>query len=178
MPAVLRQMLGVFLRAARSPGASDTIARIAEPLLPARFNAMQHAGGRQFAQAGPHRPDRLLDHMYQRLCSIGDDPAQTIVRGEEAGSWSVDEMDKVRATLDPLDRTDACGFPELSDRQPSCRRLIRAAMAVALETRVPFLDKDVDEFAARIPPVWSSRQPRQMAGQTGALPARSTKSGR
>src|ERR1700751_1683913 len=36
----------------------------------------------------------------------------------------------------------------------------RAAMAVGLETRVPFLDKDVVEFAARIPPTMKVRAGR------------------
>ena len=40
------------------------------------------------------------------------------------------------------------------------QKVDRAAMAVALETRVPFLDKDVVEFAARIPPGMKVRDGR------------------
>ena len=148
MPAVLRQMLGVFLRAV-SPEPAGTIARIAGPLLPARFNVRR--AGDQFAKLARIVGSTSLDHMYRQLCSIDDDPAQTIVRGEEAGSWSVNEMDKVTATLDPLDRmTLADSLSYLTD--DILQKVDRAAMAVALETRVPFLDKDVVEFAARIPP--------------------------
>jgi asparagine synthase (glutamine-hydrolysing) len=32
------------------------------------------------------------------------------------------------------------------------QKVDRAAMAISLETRVPFLDRDVVEFAARVPP--------------------------
>jgi asparagine synthase (glutamine-hydrolysing) len=40
------------------------------------------------------------------------------------------------------------------------QKVDRAAMAVALETRVPFLDKDVVEFAARVPPSMKVRDGR------------------
>jgi asparagine synthase (glutamine-hydrolysing) len=88
--------------------------------------------------------------MYRQLCSIDDDPAQTIVQGAEISSWSDDEMDKIKIELDPLDRmTLADSLSYLTD--DILQKVDRAAMAVALETRVPFLDKDVVEFAARIP---------------------------
>ena len=148
MPAVLRQILGVFLRAV-SPEPAGTIARIASPLLPARFNV--RLAGDQLAKLGRIVGSDSLDHMYQELCSIDNDPTQTIVHGEEAGSWSADEMDRVKVDLDPLDRmTLADALSYLTD--DILQKVDRAAMAVALETRVPFLDKDVVEFAARIPP--------------------------
>jgi asparagine synthase (glutamine-hydrolysing) len=97
--------------------------------------------------------------MYRVLCSIDSDPAQTIMGGEEAGSWSSAEMDKVGAKLDPLDRmTLADALSYLTD--DILQKVDRAAMAVALETRVPFLDKDVVEFAARIPPGMKVRDGR------------------
>ena len=40
------------------------------------------------------------------------------------------------------------------------QKVDRAAMAVSLETRVPFLDSDVVEFAARIPPAMKVRDGR------------------
>jgi len=148
MPAVFRQALSIFLRAV-SPEPAGTIARIASPLLPARFNVRR--AGDQLAKLARIVGSPSLDHMYHELCSIDNDPAQTIVLGAEAGSWSADEMDRVKVRLDPLDRmtlADSLGY--LTD--DILQKVDRAAMAVALETRVPFLDKDVVEFAARIPP--------------------------
>jgi asparagine synthase (glutamine-hydrolysing) len=59
-------------------------------------------------------------------------------------------MEKVSPALDPLDRmTLADSLSYLTD--DILQKVDRAAMAVALEARVPFLDKDVVEFAARIP---------------------------
>ena len=156
MPAALRQMLGVFLRAV-SPEPAGTIARLAAPLLPARFNVRR--AGDQVAKLARIVGSPSLDHMYRELCSIDDDPAQTIMHGEEAGSWSTDEMDKVKVELDPLDRmTLADALSYLTD--DILQKVDRAAMAVALETRVPFLDKDVVEFAARIPPGMKVRDGR------------------
>jgi len=65
----------------------------------------------------------------------------------------------VKVELDPLDRmTLADALSYLSD--DILQKVDRAAMAVALETRVPFLDKDVVEFAARIPPRMKVRNGR------------------
>ena len=148
MPAALRHALGIFLRAV-SPEPAGTIARLAAPLLPARFNVRR--AGDQMAKLARIVGSTSLDHMYQELCSIDNDPAQTVLQGEESGSWSAEEMSKVKMELDPLDRmTLADSLSYLTD--DILQKVDRAAMAVALETRVPFLDKDVVEFAARIPP--------------------------
>jgi len=64
-----------------------------------------------------------------------------------------------KVELDPLDRmTLADSLSYLTD--DILQKVDRAAMAVALETRVPFLDKDVVEFAARIPPGMKVRDGR------------------
>jgi asparagine synthase (glutamine-hydrolysing) len=97
--------------------------------------------------------------MYRELCSIDNDPAQTVLRGEEDSSWSAEEMSKVKMELDPLDRmTLADSLSYLTD--DILQKVDRAAMSVALETRVPFLDRDVVEFAARIPPGMKVRDGR------------------
>ena len=156
MPAVLRQMLGVFLRAA-SPEPAGTIGRIASPLLPSRFNVRR--AGDQMAKLARIIGSTSLDDMYRELCSIDNDPAQTVLQGEDGGSWSAEEMNKVRVKLDPLARmTLADSLSYLTD--DILQKVDRAAMAVALETRVPFLDKDVVEFAARIPPGMKVRDGR------------------
>ena len=147
MPAALRRALAAFLRAV-SPEPVGAFARVASPLLPARFNVRR--AGDQVAKLARIVGSPSLDHMYRELCSIDDDPAQTILQGEEVSSWSDDEMGKVAAELDPLDRmTLADSLSYLTD--DILQKVDRAAMAVALETRVPFLDKDVVELSARIP---------------------------
>jgi asparagine synthase (glutamine-hydrolysing) len=156
LPVALRNTLGILLRAI-SPEPAGAIARTVGPLLPARFNVRR--AGDQIAKLARIVGSPSLDHMYRELCSIDDDPAQTIVQGEEISSWSDDEMEKVKVALDPLDRmTLADSLSYLTD--DILQKVDRAAMAVALETRVPFLDKDVAEFSARIPPRMKVRDGR------------------
>src|SRR2546423_12253536 len=89
--------------------------------------------------------------MYQLLCSIDSDPSQTGLQGEEGRSWSMNEMDQVSIPLDALDRmTLADSLSYLTD--DILQKVDRAAMSVSLETRVPFLDKDVVEFSCHVPP--------------------------
>jgi asparagine synthase (glutamine-hydrolysing) len=156
MPAVLRHALGIFLRAI-SPEPAGTIARLAAPLLPARLNVRR--AGDQVAKLARIVGSTSLHDMYRELCSVDNDPAQTVLQGEEGGSWSAEEMNKVKVKLDPLAHmTLADTLSYLTD--DILQKVDRAAMTVALETRVPFLDKDVVAFAARIPPGMKVRDGR------------------
>jgi len=148
MPAPLRHALSGFLRAV-SPEPAGALARWAQPFLPSRFNVRR--AGDQVAKLARVAGATSFDHMYQLLCSIDDDPSGTIMQGEEGASWSATEMDKIGIDLDPFDRmTLADSLSYLTD--DILQKVDRAAMAVGLETRVPFLDKDVVEFAARVDP--------------------------
>ncbi|MGY4287258.1 asparagine synthase (glutamine-hydrolyzing) [Bradyrhizobium sp. LM2.7] len=155
-PAPLRRAVGALLRAI-SPEPADTIARLVQPLLPARFNIRR--AGDQVAKLARILGATSADELYRLLCSIDDDPSQTILHGEERASWSNEEMARLSRSLDPLDRmTLADSLSYLTD--DILQKVDRAAMAVALETRVPFLDKDVVEFAATIPPAMKVRDGR------------------
>jgi asparagine synthase (glutamine-hydrolysing) len=156
IPGPLRWVLGRILSAI-SPEPIGSVARLIQPLLPSRLQ-MRRAGD-QVSKLARIVGATSLDQMYTELCSIDDDPAQTVVLGREVDSWSKSEMDKVESKLDPLDRmTLADSLSYLTD--DILQKVDRAAMAVALETRVPFLDKDVVEFAARIPPHMKIRDGR------------------
>jgi asparagine synthase (glutamine-hydrolysing) len=153
VPAPLRGILSKLL-AAVSPEPADTLARLAQPLLPKRLHVRR--AGDQIAKLARIVGADTLDHLYRLLCSIDDDPSQTVLQGEERASWSSDEMAKLSIPLDPLDRmTLADSLSYLTD--DILQKVDRAAMAVGLETRVPFLDKDVVEFAARVPPAMKVR---------------------
>jgi asparagine synthase (glutamine-hydrolysing) len=148
MPAPLRRVLSALLSSI-SPEPAGSLARLAQPLLPSRLNIRR--AGDQVAKLAGIVGATSFDHMYQLLCSIDSNPAPTVLQGEERAHWSTEEMDRLTAPLDPLDRmTLADSLSYLTD--DILQKVDRAAMAVGLETRVPFLDKDVVEFAARIPP--------------------------
>ena len=147
MPVAFRKILGALL-ALISPEPAGTAARLAQPFLPARFGVRRV--GDQAAKLARIAGSTSLDQMYKELCSIDNDPGQSIVLGEETTTWSSDELSKLGIQLDPLARmTLADALSYLTD--DILQKVDRAAMAVALETRVPFLDKDVVEFATKIP---------------------------
>ncbi|MGN6285710.1 MAG: asparagine synthase (glutamine-hydrolyzing) [Afipia sp.] len=147
MSAPLRRVLASLMRAV-SPEPVGAFARLAEPLLPKSFRVRR--AGDQVAKLGRIVGAASFDDMYRLLCSIDSDPSLTVVQGREGGNWSATEMEKVTAPLDPIERmTLADALSYLSD--DILQKVDRAAMSVSLETRVPFLDKDIVEFATRIP---------------------------
>lgn len=148
MPASLRRVLSALLSAV-SPEPAGSLARLAQPLLPSRLHIRR--AGDQAVKLARIIGSTSFDDMYRLLCSIDSDPSQTVLQGEESSNWSTGEMDKVMVPLDPLDRmTLADSLSYLTD--DILQKVDRAAMAVSLETRIPFLDKDVVEFAAEVPP--------------------------
>lgn len=156
MPPALRRALGGLLGSV-APEPAGTLARLAQPLLPARFNVRR--AGDQATKLARIVSASSFDHMYQLLCSIDNAPEQTVLGGKEDTNWSSEEMNKLAIQLGPLDRmTLADSLSYLTD--DILQKVDRAAMAVSLETRVPFLDQDVVELAARIPPDMKVREGR------------------
>ncbi|MGJ4947758.1 asparagine synthase (glutamine-hydrolyzing) [Bradyrhizobium sp. HKCCYLS20291] len=146
-PLPLRRALGAALGAI-APEPADTVLGALQPLLPGRFK-VRHPGD-QVAKLGRLVAADGFDGLYRALCSIDPDPTHTVLSGEERASWAGEQMRQGVADLDPLDRmTLADSLSYLSD--DILQKVDRAAMAVALETRVPFLDKDVVEFSTRVP---------------------------
>ncbi|UFZ04427.1 asparagine synthase (glutamine-hydrolyzing) [Bradyrhizobium ontarionense] len=147
LPMPVRRAIGAVLSAI-APEPADTIITALQPVLPARLR-VRHAGD-QVAKLGRIIAADGFEGLYRTLCSIDHDPARTVVAGEERPSWAGDEMRRLTVQLDRLDRmTLADSLSYLSD--DILQKVDRAAMAVALETRVPFLDKDVVEFSTRVP---------------------------
>ncbi|CAL78850.1 putative Asparagine synthetase [Bradyrhizobium sp. ORS 278] len=155
-PLPLRRALGAVLGAI-APEPADTVLGALQPLLPRRFK-VRHPGD-QVAKLGRLIAADGFDGLYRALCSIDPSPTRTVLDGEERAHWAGEQMRQGAAALDPLDRmTLADSLSYLSD--DILQKVDRAAMAVALETRVPFLDKDVVEFAARVPPDMKVRDGR------------------
>lgn len=158
IPAPMRRLIGRVLRLV-APEPANSIGEIAGRILPDRFRILR--AGDQMLKIGRIVESQSLDEMYRRLSSIEDSPVATVIDGEEPRSWFNSQMESISSDLDNLDRmtlSDALSY--LSD--DILQKVDRAAMAVGLETRVPFLDKDVVEFSCRVP---SSMKVREDGGK-------------
>lgn len=156
LPHPLRNLLARTLSAV-APEPANTIAQLLEPVLPKGLRTRR--AGDQVAKIARIVGTTSLDDMYRLLCSIDSEPSKTVNLGSETESWADGQMKQVAAQVDPLDRmTLADSLSYLSD--DILHKVDRAAMAVSLETRVPFLDREVVEFSTRVPPGMKIRDRR------------------
>jgi len=153
LPAPARAMLAAAIRL-MAPEPANTIGRLAGRVLPQRYRLLR--AGDQLAKIGRIVGSRSFDEMYRLLSSIDDEPSRAIIGGSEPASWFTEQVAGIDPALDSLDRmtlSDALSY--LTD--DILQKVDRAAMSVSLETRVPFLDKDVVEFSCRVPPHFKVR---------------------
>jgi asparagine synthase (glutamine-hydrolysing) len=156
IPTPLRRMLSTLLRTV-SPEPAGSIAQLVQPLMPSRLHVRR--AGDQVAKLARIIGSKSFDDMFQLLCSIDIDPSHTVLQGKEIPNWSTEELDNVTGELSSFDRmTLADSLSYLTD--DILQKVDRAAMSVSLETRVPFLDRDVVEFAAKISPSMKVRAGR------------------
>jgi asparagine synthase (glutamine-hydrolysing) len=146
LPAPARRAAATFLRML-SPSAWDAVIGVARPLLPKRL---------QFARPGDqaHKLADVLgltngEAFYRQLVSQWPNPSQVVIGGkepttllEDRSSWpQTDGLEHWMMAMDTL--------TYLPD--DILTKVDRAAMANSLETRVPFLDHRVVEFAWQLP---------------------------
>jgi asparagine synthase (glutamine-hydrolysing) len=148
LPSPARTALRVAIDSV-APEPANTIAGFFGKVIPDRYRTLRV--GDLMTKVGRVIGASTPDEMYRLLCSVEDQPASIIIDGGEQSSWFADQMDETSGPIDPLDRmmlADSLSY--LSD--DVLQKVDRAAMAVSLETRVPFLDRDVVEFSCRVPP--------------------------
>jgi asparagine synthase (glutamine-hydrolysing) len=155
LPYPIRQLLGVAISA--MPVARwDALSRPANALLPSGKGIVQ-AGDKAHKLAARLRGVRDLDDLYLSLVTEWQDPAQ-VVRGVSGGTL----VEPSSLLDDPLPECDLAGVANSSLRMmyrdsmtylpdDILCKVDRAAMAVSLETRVPFLDHRVAEVAWQLP---------------------------
>ncbi|MBL0225532.1 MAG: asparagine synthase (glutamine-hydrolyzing) [Geobacteraceae bacterium] len=146
LPGGVRRLLGGSLLAV-SPDRWNSVYRFLAPSLPSRFQVP--VPGHSIHKLAEIISARSPEEMYYRLVSHWMEPA-AVVRGAEEPLTVV---------------TDAAQWPSLDDFAQKMMyldtmtylpddilvKVDRAAMGVSLETRIPFLDHRVVEFAWRLP---------------------------
>jgi asparagine synthase (glutamine-hydrolysing) len=144
-PHALRQIGAALLRTF-SPKNWDQIFSIVAPLVPSNFQ--QRLPGEKV-----HKLAKLLEcykpeDLYNSLVSIWSNPQSIICKGGEPPLFHDKSSPWHRATIaTQMMRRDLIGY--LPD--DILVKVDRAAMALSLETRIPFLDFRVAEFAGRLP---------------------------
>jgi asparagine synthase (glutamine-hydrolysing) len=148
LPAPAKIMLAAAIRL-MAPEPANTIGRLAGRVLPQRYRLLR--AGDQMAKIGRIVGSSSFDEMYRLLSSIDDEPSRAVIGGGEPASWFTEQIADIDPSLDSLDRmtlSDALSY--LTD--DILQKVDRAAMSVSLETRMPFLDRDVVAFSCRLPP--------------------------
>ncbi|PWF48899.1 asparagine synthase (glutamine-hydrolyzing) [Massilia glaciei] len=145
-PMVVRKLAGKGLRAV-SPQAWNAAAGAIRGILP---NSLRHVNvGDKLHKGAAVLESNSLDALYLNLVSHWHDPASVVIGGHQPPTVLVGDTPAL-AGLDKIERMMALDMlTYLPD--DILTKVDRAAMGVSLETRVPFLDHRVAEFAWRLP---------------------------
>jgi asparagine synthase (glutamine-hydrolysing) len=146
IPATVRRGLGGAVRII-PPWAIDALAGA----LPSRWQVRLPAS--KAAKVGRVIGAASAQDAYLALISHWEDPT-TLVRGSVPGSATSDRRDGADSGWSASVLTDRLLRTDLVTYLPDdiLTKVDRAAMAVSLETRTPFLDRAVLEVAWRLPP--------------------------
>ena len=145
-PGSLRQAVKWGIEA-RSPMVWDFIFKILDPLFPKKFK--QRNPGDKLHKLAGILTSKHPQEMYMRLASHWDSPEALVPGSKEIsilptnlGGWSsVQDFTQAMMFLDMV-----CYLPD-----DILVKVDRASMGVSLETRTPFLDHRVVEFAWQVP---------------------------
>ena len=130
-----------------SPGTWNSLAGAVRPILPA--GARHSVPGDKIHKGAAVLVSRSQDELYHGLVSQWRHPASVVIGGEEPATLLTGDMPAL-AGLGDIERMMALDMlTYLPD--DILAKVDRAAMNVSLETRVPFLDHRVVEFAWRLP---------------------------
>lgn len=145
VPHPMRRALSRSLRAV-SPARWDAVAATLQPVLPARYHVV--AAGHKAHKTASFLGARTSDDMYRALMTHWPSPAD--IAGEPEPCTLLTGSDSMPAFEDPVQRMM---YFDLVTELPDdiLVKVDRATMAVSLESRAPFLDHRVAEFAWRIP---------------------------
>lgn len=143
MPAPARHALGALMTCVPAHTINHWMAPLASRLGVAQLGNKAHKLGRGLRHVGG------IDDLYVSLVTEWPDADGMVVDGFIPANL-LDARERWPKLADPVARMMALdGLTYLPD--DILVKVDRAAMAVSLETRAPFLDRDVMEFAWRLP---------------------------
>jgi len=153
IPLPLRQLLAKALTSV-SPDAWNRIAGAVEPVLP-RMARVAQPGDKLHKGAGVLASESA-DDLYLGLVSQWQDPAEVVINGPEPST----QLSGNSPSLTGLDDVQRMMALDLLTYLPDdiLAKVDRAAMGVSLETRVPFLDHRIVEWAWRLPQAMKLRE--------------------
>lgn len=143
MPAQVRRWVGSAMTAIPA----DAVNRLASPL--ARRFGIAQPGDKAHKLGRRLRSVRSIDELFVSLVTEWPDAAAMVVNGHVPANLLDErkEWPKLQSSVARMMALD--GMTYLPD--DILVKVDRASMAVSLETRAPFLDRDVMEFAWRLP---------------------------
>lgn len=146
LPVPLRRGAAAALRSV-SPKTLNSLVRPLHGLLPVRH---RHANwGDKIHKGADVLAYQTSAELYHRLVSHWDNPTDLVLRANESASALTEATGRVNGLTD-VERMMAVDLVSYLPDDILCK-VDRAAMSVSLETRVPFLDHRVVEFAWRLP---------------------------
>jgi len=130
------------------PTALDRLYMLIRPVLPSRFRNASRPGTKIHELAGT-LDSHTLEKIYLSLLSHWHDPTSIVLHSNEPET----AINEPNLWLDCKTQEYRMMYLDLITYLPDdiLVKVDRAAMAVSLETRVPFLDHRVVEFAWRLP---------------------------
>jgi asparagine synthase (glutamine-hydrolysing) len=145
-PAPVRRMVAAGIRSV-SPRNWNLLAGGVKGLLP---RSLRHANiGDKLHKGAGVLGCQSFDSLYLHLNSHWSDPAEVVIGGYQPPTVLVENAPR----LEGLDQAQRMMALDMLNYLPDdiLAKVDRAAMGVSLETRVPFLDHRVVEFAWRLP---------------------------
>jgi len=145
-PRPVRRMLAAGITSV-SPRSWNRLAGGVNAVLP---RSLRHANlGDKLHKGAGALACQSFESLYLRLCSHWLDPAQVVIGGNQLPTLLVENAPRLQG----LDQAQRMMALDMLSYLPDdiLAKVDRAAMGVSLETRVPFLDHRVVEYAWRLP---------------------------
>lgn len=146
LPTAVRKVIGDSITGI-SASSWNKVFGVLNQITPEKFNGVSL--GRKLQKSANVISSKDSAELYKRLVSNWQDPSSVVIGGNEHDDIFSENIQ----ILDGLGEIERMMALDLVSYLPDdiLVKVDRAAMGVSLETRVPFLDHNIVEFASKIP---------------------------